>query len=616
MLSVNTRRKTIRLGSSQVAVTYPQALDHWFDGLIEPADENIAPHKWVRLSAHKTPGSFEVVTSGNAPATGLDLGQALATFWERVSFLLVDDLRDAMALHAAALRQENRFVLLPGHTGSGKTRLSLWYRAQGFDLGTDEIVTASPGPDGIGSVVLSGALARPVILKSMVDVNALLRPGEAPVAQQNSSYGLLLRLEGGMQWTQTAIDRGLIVFPHFRPGAPLKITPLTAGESCLRLIGNCLNVRNLSRGGLPLASLLARHAQAISLEYGDTLQLNGTLDVLTRQILATPIAQEDLAALCEAFTARAAVRATLVEKSTASAQTSVDTPKRAVPGATVERFPRRLTIGMATYDDYDGAYFTIQSIRVNNPELEGALEFVVIDNNPGGPCSEALSHLGKSIDGYRYVPRDEWSGTAIRNAVFEEASSPFVLCVDSHVLIVPGALSKLISHLESDPDSCDLMQGPLVYDDLRTRSTHMEPQWRAGMYGTWANDPRGDDPAAPGFDIAMQGLGLFVCGRTAWPGFNPKFRGFGGEEGYIHEKIRQRGGRTLCLPFLRWTHRFSRPLGAPYVNRWEDRMRNYVVGFTELGLDTAEMEAHFAELLGAETSARIFTEIKLELGIR
>ena len=111
-------------------------------------------------------------------------------------------------------------------------------------------------------------------------------------------------------------------------------------------------------------------------------------------------------------------------------------------------------------------------------------------------------------------------------------------------------------------------------------------------------------------------LGLFACRRTAWPGFNPKFRGFGGEEGYIHEKIRQRGGRTLCLPFLRWMHRFGRPLGAPYVNRWEDRMRNYVIGFTELGLDTAEMEAHFAELLGAETSARIFTEINLARGIR
>ncbi len=132
------------------------------------------------------------------------------------------------------------------------------------------------------------------------------------------------------------------------------------------------------------------------------------------------------------------------------------------------------------------------------------------------------------------------------------------------------------------------------------------------MYGVWESDPRGEDPQAPSFDIPMQGLGLFACRRAAWPGFNPRFRGFGGEEGYIHEKTRQRGGRTLCLPFLRWVHRFERPLGPPYRNCWEDRIHNYYVGFTELGLDTAEMEVHFAELLGAETCARILTEIKAD----
>jgi hypothetical protein len=57
------------------------------------------------------------------------------------------------------------------------------------------------------------------------------------------------------------------------------------------------------------------------------------------------------------------------------------------------------------------------------------------------------------------------------------------------------------------------------------------------------------------------------------------------------------------------------PLGLPYVNRWDDRIRNYVIGFTELALDTAEMEAHFTELLGAETSARILTRVKRELGL-
>ena len=225
---------------------------------------------------------------------------------------------------------------------------------------------------------------------------------------------------------------------------------------------------------------------ALSLEYGETRQLQGTLDVLTRLLLATPTTLDDRAALCAAFTAKAEALPAAAANSGATVLASVDRPKRAMPAPTVERFPRRLTIGMATYDDYDGAYFTIQSIRVNNPELEGALEFVVIDNNPGGPCSEALRHLGKSIEGYRYVPCDEWTGTAIRNAIFEESSSPIVLCIDSHVLIVPGALSKLISYFESNPESRDLVQGPLVYDDLRNKSTHMEPRWRAGMYGTWA----------------------------------------------------------------------------------------------------------------------------------
>jgi hypothetical protein len=132
------------------------------------------------------------------------------------------------------------------------------------------------------------------------------------------------------------------------------------------------------------------------------------------------------------------------------------------------------------------------------------------------------------------------------------------------------------------------------------------------MYGTWAEDPRGADANAPAFEIRMHGLVLFACRRAVWPGFHREFRGFGGEEGYIHEKIRQRDGRTLCLPFLRWLHRFARPLGAPYTNQWRDRMRNYYIGFTELGLDTAEMEAHFADILGADNAVRIFSEIREE----
>jgi hypothetical protein len=608
--SVEMRLKAVRLGSSEVAVSYPRALDSWFEGLVEQWDESIAPRKWVRLCAHREPGQFELLASVIGPAEGLaelNLGEALAMFWERASFLLVEDFRDAIVLHAAAFCKDNSFILLPGQTGSGKTRLALWYRRQGFALVTDEIVAV--GNSESNELVLAGALARPIILKGSGELDTLLRPAEVPLAQQDSSFGLILKLQDVAPGTPRPMERGLIVFPCFNPGTPFQLTALTPGEACLRLIENCLNARNLPRAGLPFASLLARRAKAISLVYGNTDELSGTLDVLTRQALGTRTSADDLAALCQAFTARAATKVAIAQSGTAQPIQE----KRVAPASTVARFPRRLTIGMATYNDYDGVYFTVQSIRMNNPELNGALEFVVIDNDPGGPCSQALSQLGNWIDGYRYVPRGEWSGTAIRNAVFEEASSPFVLCIDSHVFIIPGALSKLIMHFETDPDSGDLLQGPLMYDDLRRIATHMEPRWRAGMYGVWECDPRAADPVADSFDIPMHGLGLFACRRAAWPGFHPQFRGFGGEEGYIHEKIRQRGGRTLCLPFLRWLHRFHRPLGLPYMNRWEDRMRNYVIGFNELGLDTTEMEAHFAELLGAETSTRIFTDIKLKL---
>ncbi len=605
MSSIEMRRRSIRLGASHVAVVYPQSLDAWFDGLVEPRLEEPLEDTWVDLVARHEGDLYDVAASAGEPAMGLTLGDALAVFWERVSFLLIDDLADAMTLHAAALRRDDSLVLLPGGTGAGKTRLSLWYRAQGFVLGSDELAITSLTANG--DPVLAGTLMRPVILKSFDDPKAYLLPGEIAGATQVFSSGTLVRLADAAPFPPMNIERCLIAFPHFAEGAPLKLTALTPGETCLRLMGNCVNTRNLPRGGLSFASALARRCPAIAFDYGETAQLHETLDVLSRQALAAPMSADDLAALCAAFTARAATRQAAVSAA------PPEPPKRAVPPATVERFPRRLTIGMTTYDDYDGVYFTIQSIRTHNPDLAGAIEFVVIDNNPGGACSQTLSELGKWVDGFRYVPRGEWSGTAMKNAVFEEASSPFVLCLDSHVLIAPGALARLIDYFEASPDTRDLLQGPLIYDDLRSTSTHLEPQWRGGMWGIWADDPRGGDPAAPAFDIPMQGMGLFACRRDAWVGFNPAFRGFGAEEGYIHEKTRQHGGRTLCLPFLRWVHRFGRPNGTPYVNRWEDRMRNYVIGFAELGLDTADMEAHFAELLGADTAARIFSEIKREL---
>jgi len=260
----------------------------------------------------------------------------------------------------------------------------------------------------------------------------------------------------------------------------------------------------------------------------------------------------------------------------------------------------QLTIGMATYDDFDGVYFTVQALRLYQ-DLDD-VELVVVDNYG---CAATRDLVVNWVRG-TYVLAPEVVGTAAsRDRVFRSARGAAVLCCDSHVLFAPGVISRLKRFYQENPACEDLLQGPLVYDDGRLMSTHLEPVWREQMWGTWAADPRGIDRDGEPFEIPMQGLGAFSCRTDAWLGFHPAFRGFGGEEGYIHEKFRQAGRRCLCLPWLQWMHRFGRPRGTPFPLTVEDKLRNYVLGHTELGLDLDPVLRHFSQYIPPERVVRI-----------
>jgi hypothetical protein len=273
----------------------------------------------------------------------------------------------------------------------------------------------------------------------------------------------------------------------------------------------------------------------------------------------------------------------------------------------------RLCVGMSTYDDFDGVWFTVQAIRMYQPEVLADLSLLVIDNHPDGIAATPLRELGNWIADYRYIPFSRYNGTAVRDLVFREADAEIVCCVDSHVLLAPGSLAALRAWFVEHPDSRDLLQGPLLHDDLGSfAATHLEPTWGEGMFGQWSVDPRIEDPACQPFEIAMQGLGVFACRRDAWPGLNPRMRGFGGEEGYLQEKFRRHGGRVICHPGLGWVHRFGRPRGVEYTNTWEDRVRNYYIGWSEVGWDPAPMEQHFRELL-ADAAEGLFEQARLQI---
>jgi len=109
---------------------------------------------------------------------------------------------------------------------------------------------------------------------------------------------------------------------------------------------------------------------------------------------------------------------------------------------------------MATYDDFDGVWFTIQAIGMYQTEALADVSFLVIDNHPEGAASSALRALEAWLPHYRYVPFDGYRGTAVRDLVFREACADIVCCVDSHVLLRPGALAHLLDWCSAHPDAC------------------------------------------------------------------------------------------------------------------------------------------------------------------
>ena len=249
-----------------------------------------------------------------------------------------------------------------------------------------------------------------------------------------------------------------------------------------------------------------------------------------------------------------------------------------------------LTIGMPTYKDFDGCYFTIQALRLYQDVQD--CEILVIDTEEKG-CSELKKVCNLTDTKYFHEPSAAHTPSEAKNFVFERATKDYVLCLDSHILLAPNVIRNLKDYIAIKGLEKDLLQGPLLYDDMKNMATHFTPVWSGHMYGVWGLDPlvhRGEP-----FDITMQGMGLFCMKKASWPSFNRKFKGFGGEEGYMQEKVRQRGGRTLCLPFLKWVHRFGRPNGVPYKLSLIDRVVNYLIGWNELGLDVGEIIEHFSK---------------------
>jgi hypothetical protein len=259
----------------------------------------------------------------------------------------------------------------------------------------------------------------------------------------------------------------------------------------------------------------------------------------------------------------------------------------------------QLTLGMAVGDgeQFSAVWAAIHGniIAALDVAVASRLELVVVDCSTDTKFSEELERhvvslvVNKQKIGqyFRYSGNSGTSGP--RNAVFEKATGKAVVCIDPHVVLFNGCLQSVYNYLSTDPESLDLLVGPLVQRHLTEDGVECQkPVWGKSAFGVWGHVPEMKGTAGE-FEVFQQGLGFFASTRRAWlrhGGFHKEARGFGGCETYLCEKVRRFGGRVLCSNTRKWHHRFvdeAKVTVKKWSSSYQDTYRNYLIGFSELG---------------------------------
>lgn len=258
----------------------------------------------------------------------------------------------------------------------------------------------------------------------------------------------------------------------------------------------------------------------------------------------------------------------------------------------------KLTIGMPTYFDYKGMMMTVRNILENHDDPR--LEVLVVDNTPDQKFRETQRGQILKIKNprYRYVEFLDQKGPAeTKNQVFYNANGEYVVCIDSHVMFEKDGVARIIDFVEGleGNDRFNLYSGPLKHSD-GGYSSHFDNVWRNQMQGTWATDNTLLERNEP-TEYWATGCGFMLAKKSHWLGFNPHFSGFGGEEGYIHEKYRRAGRKFLVIPDFKWWHCFDDPTQRRSDLSVYSKIRNYVLARNEFGEPLDDVYYHFVSTL-------------------
>ena len=266
----------VSFAGQHLAVEYPLSLTELIEFLFRdtPDDPNVTTPD-VRLHIADDDNQLTLCHGDNELYRGREHSALATALIQQTIYHLIDNNKDGMALHAAALSRDAQAIILPGPSGSGKTTLSTWLAARGYNYLTDEYVFVEKNSNKIQ------AFMRPpnIKVKGLDALGSYLDfDKHADQTIQGKHVTMISpRLLNPVNMPEDAVVK-LIVFPKYTEDASFKLERLSKAKAGLILMECLVNARNLNGHGFSEAARLVRRTPAYRLQYSSFDQFNNEFE--------------------------------------------------------------------------------------------------------------------------------------------------------------------------------------------------------------------------------------------------------------------------------------------------------------------------------------------------
>ena len=188
-----------------------------------------------------------------------------AILFDSVIFNLLNKNSLGVAFHAGAVAFQEKVILLPGQSGSGKSTMSAWLAAHGFSYLTDELIFI---PDGKPDKAIP--FTRPVCIKSgsAAEIKKYIQ-GDNRFCILEDKEGIIVAHRAlNPDFSIITASPSLILFPVYQFSFPLKIQKITGAQTSTLLMECDVNARNLADHGFKQIVRIARSIPAYRVTYG------------------------------------------------------------------------------------------------------------------------------------------------------------------------------------------------------------------------------------------------------------------------------------------------------------------------------------------------------------